>query len=66
MDDVACYGSETTLAHCSHSSNHNCDHISDASVVCQPCKFAKYHKMDIRFDHLFHLQPPVKTVTSDL
>ena len=39
MDDVLCYGSETTLTHCSHTSNHNCDHSEDASVVCQPCEF---------------------------
>ena len=39
MDNVACYGSETTLAHCSHISNHNCGHYEDASVVCQPCEF---------------------------
>ena len=34
MDDVACTGSESILASCSHTSNHNCAHSEDAGVSC--------------------------------
>ena len=39
MDNVMCTGSEITLLQCPHTSDHNCVHSDDASVVCQPCKF---------------------------
>jgi hypothetical protein len=34
MDDVACVGTETTLASCAHSSTHNCAHSEDVGVTC--------------------------------
>ena len=40
LDDVACSGSEKTLANCSYDGNTNdCTHLEDAGVRCQPeCK----------------------------
>ena len=40
MDNVGCYGSETSLSQCYHTTYHNCGHHEDAGVVCQPCKCA--------------------------
>ena len=36
LDDLSCVGNETMLAQCPHSgiSNHNCEHVEDAGVVC--------------------------------
>lgn len=38
MDDVACYGNETTLTQCHNIgwNGHNCRHYEDVGVVCQP------------------------------
>ncbi|XP_061172595.1 deleted in malignant brain tumors 1 protein-like [Saccostrea echinata] len=36
MDDVGCYGYESSLMHCTHTDHlsHNCGHSEDAGVVC--------------------------------
>ena len=36
LDNVDCFGNETSLLSCRHSGvgNHNCDHSKDASVQC--------------------------------
>ena len=34
MDDVLCYGSESSLPSCLHSTNHNCGHHEDWGVEC--------------------------------
>ena len=34
LDDVACTGLETNIAHCPASTNHDCGHSEDAGVVC--------------------------------
>ena len=37
LDNVDCFGNETTLMHCIHEDDlgtHNCDHIEDAGVIC--------------------------------
>ncbi|XP_016523251.1 putative DMBT1-like protein, partial [Poecilia formosa] len=38
LDDVACSGSETSLAMCGHRGfgTHNCEHHEDAGVICYP------------------------------
>ena len=38
LDDVQCRGTELTLASCPHPAfgQHNCAHIEDAGVRCQP------------------------------
>ena len=38
LDNVNCAGTETTLASCPHLpfGTHNCGHIEDAGVRCQP------------------------------
>lgn len=40
LDDVTCTGTETTLASCPHNTAHNCRHIEDAGVRCQPRKYS--------------------------
>ncbi|XP_077460848.1 uncharacterized protein LOC144077182 [Stigmatopora argus] len=37
MDDVRCFGNETSITSCRHSGfgSHNCNHREDASVVCE-------------------------------
>lgn len=36
MDQVSCYGNETTLEKCTHWNwgEHNCDHSEDVGVIC--------------------------------
>ena len=34
MDDVHCTGTESTLASCTHTTNHDCGHSEDAGVRC--------------------------------
>jgi len=36
LDDVMCYGNETSLADCQHAEwgDHNCVHTEDVSVMC--------------------------------
>ncbi|KAJ8040920.1 Deleted in malignant brain tumors 1 protein [Holothuria leucospilota] len=34
LDDVACYGYETSIFNCRHSPSHDCAHTEDAGVVC--------------------------------
>jgi len=36
MDDLACTGTETHLAHCPHNGigQHNCRHNEDVSIAC--------------------------------
>lgn len=36
LDDVACVGTESRLLDCSYTSTHNCVHLEDAGVTCQP------------------------------
>ena len=34
MDDVKCYGNESSLFSCTYYSNHDCEHHEDAGVRC--------------------------------
>ena len=38
LDNVMCTGNELRLADCPALSTHNCIHLEDAAVICQPCK----------------------------
>ena len=35
-DSVRCSGNEYVLQECAHNTQHNCDHLEDAGVSCQP------------------------------
>ncbi len=42
LDDVMCMGTESRLIDCPFNPNHNCIHLEDAAVTCQPsCKRLK-------------------------
>ena len=36
LDNVRCYGNESTIVECSHNDwgNHNCVHFEDVGVIC--------------------------------
>ena len=34
MDDISCLGTEARLVDCIHTTQHNCFHYEDASVIC--------------------------------
>ena len=34
LDNVQCTGEEQTLLQCTTSTDHNCNHIEDAGVIC--------------------------------
>ena len=34
MDDLGCYGYESNIGQCPHTTNHNCGHHEDVGVVC--------------------------------
>ncbi len=36
LDDVNCVGTEARLLDCMYTSSHNCIHLEDAGVRCQP------------------------------
>ena len=38
LDDVQCTGTETRLIDCPYTATHNCIHLEDAGVMCQPCE----------------------------
>jgi deleted-in-malignant-brain-tumors protein 1 len=38
LDDVRCIGTESRLIDCPYTSTHNCIHLEDAGVRCQPSK----------------------------
>ena len=41
LDDLNCFGNETTLSECQHNGvgNHDCLHFKDASVICISSRF---------------------------
>ena len=52
LDDVNCYGTESTLLDCTHSTigNSDCGHYEDASVECQSsCKLTIVNIFDLIF-----------------
>ena len=38
LDDVRCTGTESRLIDCPYTATHNCIHLEDAGVRCQPSK----------------------------
>ena len=36
MDNVQCVGDEAHITDCPHVTNHNCIHLEDVAVVCNP------------------------------
>lgn len=45
LDNIACKGAETSLAHCKHLGfgEHNCDHKEDAGAICSGEKIPTMH-----------------------
>ena len=39
LDDVRCTGNESRLIDCPYTATHNCIHLEDAGVTCQPSRF---------------------------
>ena len=35
LDDVACSGNESSIFHCSYTTQHDCTHSEDAGVSCR-------------------------------
>ena len=42
LDDVRCTGTESRLIDCPYTATHNCIHLEDAGVICQPCRFCLF------------------------
>lgn len=54
MDDVQCFGNETSLAACGFAGfgSHDCDHSEDAGVICHSgSDLLKTHLINLKIKH---------------
>ena len=64
LDDVRCTGTESRLIDCPYTPTHNCIHLEDAGVTCQPSElpgYILYFNMPLlicKLSDLFHWRHP--------
>ena len=67
ISGVRCTGAESSLINCSHSTQHNCSHSSDAGVQCQASKSKTTCIVEpLNFKDLYEIRTPTYKTTSEI